>query len=721
MIRVENVRMRGKLALVLALPLLALLLLSWRLISQEWRAQDRLATLAHAGEVSTAITGLVHELQRERGRSTVHLGLPRNAEDPDLAKQRLEVERAWAALGELDPALLADRRARLEQLRSSVDLRAATPPRAIEGYSALVRELLGRIEDLVAQAEDPAIARMLDSYRLLALAKEAAGQERAEGSRAERTAERMPALGTTQQVLLDQFLTMAPEEVGRVWRQAAQSDCARRLEAARAGLRTGLRAGLNSSPKNGAAGVLPAPAPAGPNDWFDIASCHIDLLRDTELRYASHLKAVIAERLAAGRQRLLAILGLTLLPVLPSLLLIGLVGRNVAGASQRLLHAMRGIAGGNFNVVLPPQSRDELGQISAGLDELRGQLARFVTEQQQLLRREQDNARDLERRSQEITLFARRVATGDLRGRLGESGDTLGQLSGGLNHMAEGLANLAERVRGSSAALASTVSQMQGAIGAQSSGASEQAASVTETMTTLEEIRATSAQTLDKAQRLGEVAEKARAEGERGRHAVEESIAGIGAVSTKVDVIAHTILSLNEWTQRIGEITGAVNDIARQLRLLSLNAAIEATKAGEAGLGFAVVAGEVKQLAEQSQNATKQVQRILEEIRHATDRAVMATEDGSKGVVHGLTLVERAGTVIRNLEEVVRETSLASRQIVAAVRQEAAGIEQIAIAVGDINTVTTQFIAATEETRAAAANLGHLAGRLDAAAGAYRV
>jgi len=713
MIRVADIRMPGKLALVLVLPACALLLLSGQLIRQEWRSQEKLAYLARAGDLSGTITEVVHLAQMERGRTVAWLASG-TAAPGELAAVRKGTDAAWAALtaawsgGQrigMAPGFLGQQRNDLDRLREQIDSRAAGPVQVMEGYNALVAGLLGVLQDLSAQAEDPAVARMLAGQRFLALAKDAAGQERAEGARllaaGGAVGERLPALAATQDMLLELFVDNAPPAIRRAWRQAEQNACVGELVDLRARLAGGAR--------------------PNPEKWFGAASCRIDHLRVVESDYARQLRDAVADLRAQGRARLYWILLLTLLPILPSAWLIHLVARNVTGTSRWLLNAMHGIADGNFNVSLPPQSRDELGRLSTGLNELRSQLSRHLTEQRQLLAREREQAAVLDQRSQDIRGFAERIATGDLRGRLGEGGDNLGQLAASLNHMAEGLSGLANRVRESSGALASTVSQLQGAVGSQSSGASQQAASVTETMTTLEQIRATTAQTLDKAQRLGEMSEKARAEGERGRHAVEESIAGISSVNTKVDVIARTILALNDWARHIGQITGAVNGIARQLRLLSLNAAIEASKAGEAGQGFAVVAGEVKQLAEQSQEATEQVQHILQEIRHATDRAVMATEDGAKGVAHGLELVERAGEVIRRLEDVVRDTSVASRQIVAAVRQEAAGIEQIATAMHDIHAVTNQFVSATEETRAAAGELGHLAGRLDAAASAYRL
>lgn len=721
MIHVENLTMRGKLVVVLALPMLALCVFTAHALWQETRQHAGMSQLARAGTLSLAIGDLVHALQAERGRTSLVLASEDNRFKARMIQQRASTDQAWQALMAIGrhsvkadfalvETLLSEHREKLLRLRGEIDLRGIANARAREGYDLTIHALLGALEDLAGHTPDVEVSRQFAAYRWLLHAKEAAGQERAEGSRLlagafdTKQAPRLIELAARQSLLLDQFLSQAPDPIRRVWRDAEQADCVRALPALRERLRD----------------ARPGARP-GAETWFDMTSCRMERLHDVENAYARHLADLTRKVEAASRLRLTLIVLIALLPLPFSLWLITRVARNVSGNSRWLLTAMRGIAGGNFNVSLPPRSRDELGELGQGLDALREQLARLVDEQRLQLRRERETSAELERHSLEIQHFAQRVAAGDLAGRLNEGDDTLGRLAGSLNHMAEGLAGLAGRVREGGSTLLATVSQMQSAVAAQSSGASQQAASVNETMTTLEQIRATSGQTLEKAQRLGEMAERARSEGEHGRRVVEESIAGITEVNLKVDAIARTILSLNEQTQRIGEITSVVGGIARQLRLLSLNAAIEATRAGEAGLGFAVVASEVKQLAEQSQASTEQVQHILEEIRHATDRAVMATEDGAKGVVRGLELVQRAGEAIRGLEGVVRDTSLGSRQIVAAVRQESAGINQIATAMSDIHAVTNRFVTASEQTRAATDELSHLAQRLAAVASLYKV
>jgi methyl-accepting chemotaxis protein len=335
-----------------------------------------------------------------------------------------------------------------------------------------------------------------------------------------------------------------------------------------------------------------------------------------------------------------------------------------------------------------------------------------------------DKFAEYQRQVKGYSAFIEEVAHGDLRQRVkveGDGRDELSLIGVNLNAMVESLADMAKQSGEASNALMSTLVQMQSSVNAQSAGASEQAAAVNETTATLEQIKATSAQTLAKTQQLGETAERTRREGEQGLQAVQQAIMGMEAIRARVENIAQTILALSEQTQQIGEITGVVTNLAQQSKMLALNASIEAAKAGDAGKGFAVVAAEVKELAEQSQQSTAQVQRILQDIRHATDRAVMATEEGSKGVDAGVVLVQKSGEVMKQLSEVIREAALASQQIVAAVRQEAVGVDQVTTAMSEINKVTAQFVASTQQTKVATAKLDEMAGKLKISVGSYKV
>lgn len=303
-----------------------------------------------------------------------------------------------------------------------------------------------------------------------------------------------------------------------------------------------------------------------------------------------------------------------------------------------------------------------------------------------------------------------RIASGDLTQRIEVlNDDEIGQLCQDLNTMTESLVKITKSVNEASHSMITSLAEVRQSASFQSSGASQQATSINEITASLEEIEKSSAQTNEKAKTLGETAERTRARGQQGLEAVEQSINGMKVVRDKVQMIAQTILDLSNQTQQVGEITAVVNNLAQQSKMLALNASIEAVKAGDAGKGFSVVATEVRNLAEQSEQSTIQVQKILENIRHTAEKAVMVTEEGTKGVDFGTSLVEQTGEIVKSLTEVIYETAIATQQIEAAVRQESVGIEQITIGMNEINQVTSSFVASTKQTMEAIESLSIIA------------
>jgi PAS domain S-box-containing protein len=239
----------------------------------------------------------------------------------------------------------------------------------------------------------------------------------------------------------------------------------------------------------------------------------------------------------------------------------------------------------------------------------------------------------------------------------------------------------------------------------QASTASEQAASVSQTVSTAEEVRQASQQSAERSDEVAGMAQDSLKEAEQGFQAVQDTLDGVKNIKEQVMAIAENILALSEQTQQIGDIIETVNDIADQSNLLALNAAIEAARAGEAGKGFSVVASEVRNLAEQSQQATAKVRDILGEIQKSANSAVMVTEEGSKRADTGVAQAEKAGNAINTINDNMEKVVLTIQQIAAGSREQLAGMEQIAISMENINQATIQSEAGTRQLEEAAKNL----------------
>jgi methyl-accepting chemotaxis protein len=199
---------------------------------------------------------------------------------------------------------------------------------------------------------------------------------------------------------------------------------------------------------------------------------------------------------------------------------------------------------------------------------------------------------------------------------------------------------------------------------------------------------------------------------EEGTRAVAEAVEGMIRLGDQVNEIARAIAALSERTVQIGDITQTAIDVAEQSNVLALNAAIEAAKAGEAGEGFAVVAAEMRRLAEQSRGAAAQVKALLAQIARSTRQAVLASEEGSRRAGEATQLAARAGSAIQGLNEVVDSSVAAGREIATNTRQQTAGVGQIATAIGLIEAASTSALEGTYAIEQGAQRLEEVARRL---------
>ena len=260
--------------------------------------------------------------------------------------------------------------------------------------------------------------------------------------------------------------------------------------------------------------------------------------------------------------------------------------------------------------------------------------------------------------------------------------------------------------------LASSAGQIVTATRQLALSAADAATAVGQTTATVEEVRQTSQFSSERAKFVSDQAQNAAEVAKGGKRSVNQTIEGMNGIRAQMGEIAESILSLTAQSQAIGEIIASVDDLAAQSKLLAVNAAIEAAKAGDEGRGFSVVAQEVKSLAEQSKQATSQVRAILSDIQKATGRAVLSTEQGSKAVESGVRQSSAAGESINALADSIAEAAQAATQIAATSRQQFAGMEQVAAAMENIRGASTQTVASTQKVEAAAQQLNELGQKL---------
>ncbi|MCL5744335.1 MAG: methyl-accepting chemotaxis protein, partial [Acidobacteria bacterium] len=283
--------------------------------------------------------------------------------------------------------------------------------------------------------------------------------------------------------------------------------------------------------------------------------------------------------------------------------------------------------------------------------------------------------------------FAERVGKGDLTEQAPVTRrDELGDLARSLNQMLLGLRDVAQQTRTVVENLNAATAEILASTQQQAASTAEQAAAVQQANATMAEISQSGAQISERARQVAAAAEATSSASSAGLQSVQNTNATMESIREQAEVVAENVIELSEKTQAVGEIIATVNDIAEQSHLLSLNAAIEAAAAGEQGRSFSVVAGEMKNLAEQSKQATVQVRSILGDIQKAINSSVMLTEEAVKRVESGRQQAEVADRTIRQLTGNIEQSVQAFQQIVAGSSQQQIGFEQVSQAFRSIGT-----------------------------------
>lgn len=381
-------------------------------------------------------------------------------------------------------------------------------------------------------------------------------------------------------------------------------------------------------------------------------------------------------------------------------LILGLAGvvitRNIANPLREISSVAERIAQGDLNVPVSRTSRsDEVGVVANTFASM--------TEWLQMM-----------------AAAAGRIATGDLRVKV-EPQSEKDLLGSAFASMMANLQRLTVQIQEGISVLGSSAAQISTSTSQLAAGATQTATAVSETTTTVEEVRQAAEVSSQKARGVSDTAQKVAQISEKGKKATEESLEGMKRIREQMDAMARSMAGLSEQTQAIGRIIATVEEIASQSNLLAVNAAIEAAKAGEQGRGFSVVAQEVKSLAEQSKEATKQVRTILNDIQRAATTAVLATEQGSKAVEDGVKKSAEAGETIQVLAGGVGTAAQAAAQIAASSQQQLVGMDQVASAMESINQASVQNVTSARQLENAAHNLKDLGENLKRLVEQYQV
>ncbi|HEV8679355.1 MAG TPA: CHASE3 domain-containing protein [Stellaceae bacterium] len=254
----------------------------------------------------------------------------------------------------------------------------------------------------------------------------------------------------------------------------------------------------------------------------------------------------------------------------------------------------------------------------------------------------------------------------------------------------------------------SSSAELQAAANQQATGSREQATAMSEITTTITELLATSRQIAESAQRVAQIAEQTAGGARSGQGAVDLAQEAIGGIRRQVDQIVAYMLELGKKSQQIGAVLDIVSELAEQTNILAINATIEAAGAGDGGKRFAVVADEIRKLADRVGGSTKEIRTLIDDVRSAVNTTVMATETGSKAVDAGSQQFGQVASGFRHISDLVTTTTDAAREIELSTKQQSTAVEQVNIAIANVAQASRETEASAGQTLQTASELAHL-------------
>lgn len=313
------------------------------------------------------------------------------------------------------------------------------------------------------------------------------------------------------------------------------------------------------------------------------------------------------------------------------------------------------------------------------------------------------------------------LADGDLTAEASVTEDFTGAIADSINYAIDQMRGLVQAIRGTAVRVATAAQESQSTAMRLADASEHQAQEIAGASAAVNEMAISIDQVSSNAAESSAVAERSVAIAKKGTDVVQNTIRGMDNIREQIQETSKRIKRLGESSQEIGDIVSLINDIADQTNILSLNAAIQASMAGDAGRGFAVVADEVQRLAERSSAATKQIEALVKTIQADTNEAVISMEHTTAEVVRGARLAQDAGVALEEIENVSTNLAELIQNISNAARQQSSSASHISNTMNVIQEITSQTSSGTNATAYSIGNLADMAFELRSSVAGFKL
>lgn len=442
-------------------------------------------------------------------------------------------------------------------------------------------------------------------------------------------------------------------------------------------------------------------------------------LRKQLTDFSAEEKSLLQERsrlAESTRQNMLLLLifgGLAC--VLAALVIAMLLARSILRPLGHMTHTVSQIAAGDPSARVTVLGRDELGQVASEFN----RMAQSVEDNQ---RRELEATNELKRKVDALLAVVVQAEAGDLTGKITVTGDdAIGQLGNGLATMFENLRTLLYRVQKAGIQVATSTTEIAASARQQEVTGIEQAQTSIEVLSTTKEISANTAQLLKAMEEVAQVAEDTTASSTEAQNNLQRMDQTMQHMVSATDAINSKLAALSEKASNINNVLTTITKVADQTNILSLNAAIEAEKAGEAGRGFSVVATEIRRLADQTSVATWDIEQMLKEMQSAVSASVMGMDKFTEEIRRSVDETRRVGDGLTNVIDQVQKLTPRFDLVFEGMQSQAIGASQITETMMQLNEATQQAVDALKASSEAVQQLQYAAQDLQTGASSFAV